>query len=609
MQPPEHMVVSVTAPALAPKVAPAPKGRDRYLDTLRAVAIFRVVFYHGFAFSWLPWIPAMGVMFALAGSLMVRSIDKSPKQAVISRFRRLVPVVWAFGLIWVPLMIWHDGSPTTWTNGAGDSIPIWQMAFWILPAGDPPGTHWGEIAWGVLWYLKTYLWFVALSPVLLWAFRKKAWTPWVVFALPFLVMMVADAGFIPSDGWYGSTLYDTLTYLGCWLIGFAHGTGLLKRLPIWLLVAIGCGVAGLGLWYMSGPGNAEAIEEGAKPWVIENSNFALGLYSFGVVFILMRFSSRMEWLKKQPIIDRIITIMNARAVTIYLWHNTALVLAMMLADHFAIYPWYFWFPVTWVLIGVAVLGFGWVEDFAARRKPELLPGGKKKATAPATTDAAPLDDAIPPQRTSVDATAVNGQDSPYGGNPDYGRYEDQRSRDSYYPDDRYHDTRDRDPRYQDASYQNSRDYDPRYTRPDDQRYSENRRYDDDRRYDDRQYAEDRRHDDDRRYDDYRRYPEDRRYADDRRYAGQDDGRGQRYPAQEYDGPARAEPQGQRFPAQQYGTPQPRPADDRRYSDHGPHTGRSTPTTYGSSAASRPNTVDGHPDPDEYPDRGWLPAPS
>jgi len=32
------------------------------------------------------------------------------------------------------------------------------------------------------------------------------------------------------------------------------------------------------------------------------------------------------------------------------------------------------FAMAWLLIGVAVLLFGWVEDIAARRPPELIPG-------------------------------------------------------------------------------------------------------------------------------------------------------------------------------------------------------------------------------------------
>src|SRR4051812_32342363 len=57
--------------------------RDRYFDTLRAAAIVRVVLYHAFPFAALELVfPSMGVMFALGGSLMVKSIDRSAAGAV-----------------------------------------------------------------------------------------------------------------------------------------------------------------------------------------------------------------------------------------------------------------------------------------------------------------------------------------------------------------------------------------------------------------------------------------------------------------------------------------------------------------------------------------------
>ncbi|MDQ7810694.1 hypothetical protein Q5425_43800 [Amycolatopsis sp. A133] len=35
-----------------------------------------------------------------------------------------------------------------------------------------------------------------------------------------------------------------------------------------------------------------------------------------------------------------------------------------------------------VLTAVAVLAFGWVEDLAGRRPPQLLPGGRRKPVVP-----------------------------------------------------------------------------------------------------------------------------------------------------------------------------------------------------------------------------------
>lgn len=62
-------------PQGAEAAAVRPSGRDRYLDLLRAVALGRVVIYHIFGWAWLTILfPSMGVMFALAGSLMARSL-------------------------------------------------------------------------------------------------------------------------------------------------------------------------------------------------------------------------------------------------------------------------------------------------------------------------------------------------------------------------------------------------------------------------------------------------------------------------------------------------------------------------------------------------------
>ncbi|WP_281248326.1 acyltransferase family protein [Cryptosporangium aurantiacum] len=490
----------MTAPA--PKTAPA-KGRDRYLDTLRAVAIIRVVTYHAFGFAWFPWFPAMGVMFALAGTLMVRSVDKSPFQAVKSRYRRLLPVLWAFAAIWIPLMIWHDGAPSEWGFGTNGDSPIWQLAFWILPLGDPPGSEWGETAWGVLWYLKTYLWFVALSPLLLKVFRKA---PWLVLLSPFALLGLAELGILPMEDWWGSTLNDVLVYLGCWLIGFAHAEGIIKRLPLPALFAIGGVTIAAALGWLAGPGNTQALEAGGQAWFVENSSLTLALYSFGVVFILMRYSSRMEWLQRHRVIDRIITIFNSRAVTIYLWHNAALVVAMGITDRVGLYPWIVWFPLAWVLIGVAVLVFGWIEDVAAKRKPELLPGktkapaisvqpgssdapgtGAPETAAPASPapagpvsgghygSAAPYGHAGPQQ--PYDPYRRAGQPAPaYGGAPHYDaphydaphydapRYDAPRY-DPPYADARHSDAQHTDPRQGGARYDDARHSDPRQGDP------------------------------------------------------------------------------------------------------------------------------------------------
>src|SRR5690606_15665133 len=77
-------------PAGPPPAEPAtrPPARDRYFDLLRAVALFRVVLYHLMGWAWLPVVfPSMGVMFALAGNLMARSLKRPAVQVVRGRMR------------------------------------------------------------------------------------------------------------------------------------------------------------------------------------------------------------------------------------------------------------------------------------------------------------------------------------------------------------------------------------------------------------------------------------------------------------------------------------------------------------------------------------------
>ncbi|MFI5952233.1 acyltransferase [Cryptosporangium sp. NPDC051539] len=331
--------------------------RDRYLDALRAAALVRVTVFHAFGWLWLKWLPSMGIMFAIGGSLMARSMSRSPRRAVGTRVRRLLPVLWAFGLIWVPVMIWHDGPPGDWVTPDGSPIDPWQLLFWILPIGNPVGSGWGVVGWGVLWYVKTYLLFVVLSPVLLPAFRRA---PGPTVAAPFLLLTLGELDVVPLAGWWGNSINDVLTYLGCWLIGFAHADGQLRRASPAKLLTLGGVIALAGIAWLAGVARSSSLLD---------SDLAIALYYFGTVLILMRFSFRLEWLDRVPWLDRAISVINARAVTIFLWHGVALLIASTWLGGSPL----IWFPAAWVLIGVAVVLFGWLEDLAARRRPRLVP--------------------------------------------------------------------------------------------------------------------------------------------------------------------------------------------------------------------------------------------
>ncbi|MEV5551449.1 acyltransferase [Streptomyces sp. NPDC052309] len=342
-------------------------GRDRYFDALRALALVRVVAYHAFGWPWAGLVlPSMGIMFGLAGTLMAGSLRRPAPTVIRSRLRRLLPPYWFWGLFVVAAMLVHG-----W-------MPGWRIVYWVVPLGDPPGDAWAEQVWEILWYLRTYLWFVLLSPLLLRLFRLA---PVPVLLLSLAPALVLRFAWQPPEDRLGSALVDLATYLFCWILGFAHHEGVLRRLRPGAVVPLCVAALACGGWY--------AFEDRAAygTYDLDENPFAQALWSAGAVTLLMYAKARLgtgcAGPSRFPRLDRLVTVFNARAVTIYLWHEIALVLAVPLIDlcwrvpafeaYLPLGSQWFLFGVGWGLIVVFVLLAGWVEDVAARRRPRLLP--------------------------------------------------------------------------------------------------------------------------------------------------------------------------------------------------------------------------------------------
>jgi len=363
---------------------PGARRRELYLDALRTAAIVRVVVYHTFGGAWLSWaFPAMGVMFALAGGLMVNSLTRKPPATVIrSRLRRLLPALWVFGAVMIPVMIWQGGPLDTWTDSnSGEPLPLWRLAFWLVPLGDPPGNEWGENATVVLWYLRTYLWLVLLSPLMLAAFRRL---PIPTLVAPLGLLFAQAFGVLPSadDGLIWAVVSDLGIFAPCWMLGFAHRTGALKRLPIPGLVTfvVLAGLAGIA-WALSHPSETD---DGLS-YDLNGIPIGQAFWSIAVILPLLRFAPDASWIGRTPVLGRFVALVNARAVTIYLWHNILIDVAFLSSERLEgvggiwesgiTYNPLWMFTTIWVLIAVAVVVFGWVEDLAAQRRPRLWPVG------------------------------------------------------------------------------------------------------------------------------------------------------------------------------------------------------------------------------------------
>ncbi|MGQ5263913.1 acyltransferase family protein [Micromonospora sp. ZYX-F-536] len=383
--------------------------RNRYLDVLRFLAIVRVVVYHVTGWATLTLVfPAMSVMFALAGSLMAATLTRVGPAAVGRRLRRLLPSLWVMAAVFVPAMLF-TGLPVT---------P--RLLLWLFPVADPPANHWGALALSVIWYLRDYLWFVLASPIAFWLFRRA---PLPTLLAPYLLLVAIEAGIYPAP----PVLREFGLYFGAWLLGFAHHAGMLRRLAGRVLypAALVLAVAG-GAWIVAHPG--------PRGYDLNDNHLGNALWSAAFILIALgRAPAGISWLARSRLADRAVTVVNRRALTIYLWHMPFVVALTPLVD---VVGWSHQDPLglairvllVFALVGVVTLAVGWVEDVAARRVPELVPAGQsgnagppaRAAATPAArsgTDPAPVPAArpadatvgravVPAQRVPMEAATV-----------------------------------------------------------------------------------------------------------------------------------------------------------------------------------------------------------
>ncbi|MFD4523056.1 acyltransferase [Streptomyces sp. NPDC058470] len=400
------------ARAVAPEQAPAASGvadvapsvkrpgRDRYLDMLRTIALVRVIAYHLFGWAWLTVLfPSMGVMFALAGSLMARSLSRPAGGVIRGRIRRLLPPLWVFSAVVLVLMFAGGWNLSKDPDHAG-TWGLVEMINYVIPIGAPPfpwsigsksgllENTWAVQAVGPLWYLRAYLWFVIASPLLLWAFRRA---PWPTLLAPLALTAVVGTGVVSIPGETGNAVSDFAVFGGCWVLGFAHHEGVLAKVPRYLAISCSAPLMAFGLWWASG-------HLGPDGWDLNDIPLAQATWSFGFVVILLQYAPSWQELPgRLARWDKLVTLSNNRAVTIYLWHNMLIMATVPIIDLAYNLPfmqseratglldstYMLWmFVLVWPLIGLAIISVGWVEDLAAKRSPRLWPNGAKRGAFP-----------------------------------------------------------------------------------------------------------------------------------------------------------------------------------------------------------------------------------
>jgi peptidoglycan/LPS O-acetylase OafA/YrhL len=348
--------------------------RNRYLDLLRAVATVRVVIYHITGWAALTVIlPAMSVMFALAGSLMAASLNRFGVWAVERRIRRLLPSLWAIAVIAVAVMLVTGGS--TWNT---------MLLLWGFPIDTPEATGWWVQGLSHTWYLRDFLWMVLLSPLVLPVYRRF---PLATLLTPYLALIVVTV----TGATVPPVAQGLVLYGGAWLLGFAHHDGHLERLGRRRLLGIAAALAVPAFAWI-------ATHPGPRGWDLNDIPLGNALWSAAFILVVLGCV--------RPVIggNRVLTVLNARALTIYLWHVPVVVAVTQFGERHGL-PIIGWVGISWRTTVVALLlagliaVFGWIEDVAAGRPPVLLPG--RRITVPVPVSPEPSGRHLPEPAVSL----------------------------------------------------------------------------------------------------------------------------------------------------------------------------------------------------------------
>jgi hypothetical protein len=276
-------------------------------------------------------------------------------------------------MIAAPVMLAHG-----WLTDADSPLRWPDLAWWVLPLANPPASSWGLPFALALWYLRAYLWLVLLSPALWWAYRRWP-VPTLLAPMTAAVLFYSPLVNLPADK-VTDVVLSTATYGTCWLIGFARYTRQLDRLPGWACALIATTLTGAGLGWAALHGGVARLSDDPLADLLWGTGFALAL---------MRLRPTLAWLAHAPRLGRLVSLINARAVTIYVWHLPALFAAGALLQLAGIEPDAPTGLAATLAVGSAltvavVLATGWVEDLAAHRRPALLPTPGDLSAVPAT---------------------------------------------------------------------------------------------------------------------------------------------------------------------------------------------------------------------------------
>lgn len=373
-------------------VAHTPTDRDRVVDLLRVASILVVVAGHWLlavvtlqdgrivgdnllalvpATQWLTWgLQVMPVFFFVGGRVngagwsAARARGSSPAAWIQRRAERLLRPVLVLVAVWSVLLVALAGV------GLGPDL---------LRLGS-------QIVLTPVWFLAVYLGVVALVPLTHAAHRRWPLRTLVAFVAVAVVVDVARRAGVPLVGW--------INYLAVWggvhQLGYLWGDRRLVRTERGgLALAAACLVGLLVVTEVLGyprsmVGVPGALETNNTPPTIALLLLA-GLQVGGVIAAQAPLA---RWLAR-PRVWTVVTLLGRRALTVFLWHQTALVAVVGATFPTGLWPvtatvdatWWatrpLWYLALGGVLGLLVAVFGRAERGRARAAPQrarvLLP--------------------------------------------------------------------------------------------------------------------------------------------------------------------------------------------------------------------------------------------
>ena len=307
--------------------AATPPQRDRAVDALRALAIAGVIGGH--------WLVTAVVPGTSHGATVLN--DDSP----LSWMHALDPVSWVFQTLAVFFLVGGYSSARSYRGGywawlrkrlARLARPIAGLAAVWVPvtigmclAGVPATTVHTLLFLVIspLWFLAVYAGLTAMTPPAVWLVRRFG-----VWAAAFPVAVVALADLVrfglSGPSWVG-WINLPAGWLVPYLIGIAWALGSLRgrRVPALMLAGGAAATAALITW-----AGYPASMVGVNGAHISNLNPpTLAAVTFGIaqcgLALLLR--DRLARAMRRPLAWAVVAMVNLSAMTLFLWHETALI--------------------------------------------------------------------------------------------------------------------------------------------------------------------------------------------------------------------------------------------------------------------------------------------